>query len=487
MRLSMWMIANRLSSLDLELDIRSSAPAVLKSARRVYATNCVHVYSEGEDVICNGEGDIIRIPNMDLLTGFEIIQGVFDYFQDWMDEILQMVRERDYQGIVDLVWYVCRNPIILMDGNNRVIGITRQYPDDSLDEEWYYLCNYGYTSLNAVSQMRDDKTGLEMLQHGPRAFQFPKTRILKYGGYSYCMSCNDITCGRITILSKERELNPGDFQMVELLARLLEPSLGQIYYESVLSNTNIFYNLLTGKSFDQKMLDTQLSYLHWGMDDTYCLALIEMTDTGKKSFISRNLDMLMQTMLYHSHNYVPIKKTPYILLLSNHRTNTEGEMLDFLKVLETHNPIRISFSLPCRGVENVKFLYGQALYALNSGKIFHPEEQFSNFFDYALNYLIESGSLEDSVRACMPEVIHLWKMQQKQKDDLFLTLKTYLDHERSIAKTSETLFTHRNTVLYRIKKVQEILHQDLDDPYVREYCRMSIRVLELHTMKSKEL
>ena len=162
-------------------------------------------------------------------------------------------------------------------------------------------------------------------------------------------------------------------------------------------------------------------------------------------------------------------------------------MLDFLKVLETHNPIRISFSLPCRGVENVKFLYGQALYALNSGKIFHPEEQFSNFFDYALNYLIESGSLENSVRACMPEVIHLWKMQQKQKDDLFLTLKTYLDHERSIAKTSETLFTHRNTVLYRIKKVQEILHQDLDDPYVREYCRMSIRVLELHTMKSKEL
>lgn len=487
MRLSMWMIANRLSSLDLELDIRSSAPAVLKSARRVYATNCVHVYSEGEDVICNGEGDIIRIPNMDLLTGFEIIQGVFDYFQDWMDEILQMVRERNYQGIVDLAWYVCRNPIILMDGNNRVIGITRQYPDDSLDEEWYYLCNYGYTSLNAVSQMRDDKTGLEMLQHGPRAFQFPKTRILKYGGYSYCMSCNDIICGRITILSKERELNPGDFQMVELLARLLEPSLGQIYYESVLSNANVFYNLLTGKSFDRKMLDTQLSYQQWSMDDTYCLTLIEVTDGGKKSFISRNLDMLMQTLLYHSHNYVPIKKTPYILLLSSLRTNTGGEMREFLKVLETHNPIRISFSLPCCGIENIKFLYSQALYALNSGKTLHPEEQFSDFFDYALNYLIESGSLEDSVRACMPGVIHLWKMQQKQKDDLFLTLKTYLDHERSVTKTSETLFTHRNTVLYRIKKVQEILHQDLDDPYVREYCRMSIRVLELHTMKSKEL
>lgn len=96
-------------------------------------------------------------------------------------------------------------------------------------------------------------------------------------------------------------------------------------------------------------------------------------------------------------------------------------MREFLKVLETHNPIRISFSLPCRGIENIKFLYSQALYALNSGKTLHPEEQFSDFFDYALNYLIESGSLEDSVRACMPGVIHLWKMQQKQKDDLFLS------------------------------------------------------------------
>ena len=194
MRLSMWMIANRLSSLDLKLNIRDTAPAVLKSARRVYATNCVHVYSEGDDVICNGEGDTIRISNMDLLTGFEIVQSVFDYFQDWMDEMLRMLRERNYQGMVDLAWQVCRNPLILMDGNNKVIGITRQYPSNSLDSEWSYLCNYGYTSLNAVLQMRDSNADLEMLQHGVRSFRFPRAGMLEYGGCTYCMICNDITC-----------------------------------------------------------------------------------------------------------------------------------------------------------------------------------------------------------------------------------------------------------------------------------------------------
>ncbi len=487
MRLSMWMIANRLSSLDLKLNIRDTAPAVLKSARRVYATNCVHVYSEGDDVICNGEGDTIRISNMDLLTGFEIVQSVFDYFQDWMDEMLRMLRERNYQGMVDLAWQVCRNPLILMDGNNKVIGITRQYPSNSLDGEWSYLCNYGYTSLNAVLQMRDSNADLEMLQHGVRSFRFPRAGMLEYGGCTYCMICNDITCGRLTLLSKDRELNPGDFQIIELLAGLLEPSLGQIYYENVINNTNVFFNLLMGKSYDKEMLDTQLSYQQWGMNDTYYLALIEVEDMADKKSMDRNVDMLVSTLLYHSHNYLPIKKAPYILLLSNRTMNAEGEMLTFLTTLETHNPIKISFSLPCHGVENIGYLYHQALYALENGKRYDPDRRLYDFFDYALDFMIESGSLEESVRACMPTVVKLWGMQQDQGDDLLLTLKTYLDHERSVTKTSEALFTHRNTVLYRIKKIQEILRRDLNDYYIRDYCRMSIRVLEYHALKSKEL
>lgn len=487
MKLSMWMIANRLSSLDLKLDIRDSAPAVLKSARRVYATNCVHVYRDGEDVVCNGEGDTIRIPNMDLLTGFELVQGVFDYFQDWLDELLQMVRDRNYQGIVDLVWQVCRNPIILMDGNNRVLGITRQYPDNSLDEEWNYLCNYGYASINAVLQMRSSKEDLQMMQHGVKVFQFPQIRALEYGGCSYCMTCNDVICGRITLLNKEREINPGDFQIIELVAGILEPCLGQIYYEGVINNTNVFYNLLTGKSCDREMLDAQLSYHQWNIEDTYYMTLIEMQENADKKSMDRNIDMLIQTLMYHSGNYVAFKKTPYIVLLSNSKMNMEGEMLTFLTTLKTHNPIKISFSLPCHGILNIEYLYRQTLYALNSGKKDEPDKKLYDFFDYALNYIIETGSLDDSVRACMPTVVKLWIMQQKQGDDLFLTLKTYLDYERSVTKTSECLFTHRNTVLYRIKKIQEILRYNLNDPYVREYCRMSIRVLEYHALKSKEL
>ena len=124
MKLSMWMIANRLSSLDLELEIDENAPATLNSARRAYATNCVHVYQSGDCVVCNGEGNIIRIRNITETQAFEIIQSVFDYYQDWLDRIVAFIRAKDYQALVDLAWQVFQNPLILLDGKRFPVGIT---------------------------------------------------------------------------------------------------------------------------------------------------------------------------------------------------------------------------------------------------------------------------------------------------------------------------------------------------------------------------
>ncbi|MBC8572602.1 helix-turn-helix domain-containing protein [Jingyaoa shaoxingensis] len=47
-------------------------------------------------------------------------------------------------------------------------------------------------------------------------------------------------------------------------------------------------------------------------------------------------------------------------------------------------------------------------------------------------------------------------------------------------------YTHRNTVLYRIRKIQDMLDHDLSDPYTREYALLSIKVLYLYHWKKKQ-
>ena len=82
LKLSMWMIANRLSPLmDISVYIRADAKPVLNSARVAYSTNTAHVYPSGKNVIVEGEGDQIVIYDIRLKEAFEIIQGVFDYYK----------------------------------------------------------------------------------------------------------------------------------------------------------------------------------------------------------------------------------------------------------------------------------------------------------------------------------------------------------------------------------------------------------------------
>ncbi len=87
MKLSMWMIANQISELDIKLEIREDAPAILNSARLAYATNCVHIYKEKNYVVCDGEGDRIIIYDMEITRVFELIQSVFDAHEDWISKI----------------------------------------------------------------------------------------------------------------------------------------------------------------------------------------------------------------------------------------------------------------------------------------------------------------------------------------------------------------------------------------------------------------
>ena len=44
MRLSMWMIANRLNALEPEVSIRDDSPMELCGVRNFIATNCAHIY-----------------------------------------------------------------------------------------------------------------------------------------------------------------------------------------------------------------------------------------------------------------------------------------------------------------------------------------------------------------------------------------------------------------------------------------------------------
>ena len=473
MKLSMWMIANRLSPLmDISVNIRPDAKPILNSARVAYSTNTAHVYQSGKNVIVEGEGDQILFYEIKLKEAFEIIQGVFDYYQDWEAEVEEAVARGDYQHVIDCCWLVFSNPMTLMDGNNRLLAITRDPGLGEMDPEWDYLCKYGYSSLNSIRAMRVDYSNIDFSHYGTQSFRFQNSSSMLYGGVSYAMIFNEASCGRLTLLEKGRKINAGDIQLMERLAKLLEPRLGAST-TAPNPHTNVFFKLLSQQPYSEKELAMQLAYYQWLPQDSYQLCTIQASNEINET----SLHILRRTVALNMQNDLVLEKGGCIHVICNRDMYNDPAHRQFREILLANNPVRIAYSLCVPDIAFLPLLERQTDFMLRSERAASPGAY--SFTDFGLDYLLSGHTSREMFSACHPVVITLWRKARSGNGDLYDTLRAYIDCERSLSRTAAALFTHRNTVLYRIRKCQDLLGGDLDSAEKRLYIRISMQALEL--------
>ncbi|MBY0095759.1 PucR family transcriptional regulator [Mesobacillus maritimus] len=88
-----------------------------------------------------------------------------------------------------------------------------------------------------------------------------------------------------------------------------------------------------------------------------------------------------------------------------------------------------------------------------------PEKEMSHFYNYTFK----------DFSTCKPE----------EKESLLQTLFVYLETHCQISETAKRLFIHRNTVVYRIDKCEELLGRSLKDPEATLQLRVAFQIQKL--------
>jgi purine catabolism regulator len=93
---------------------------------------------------------------------------------------------------------------------------------------------------------------------------------------------------------------------------------------------------------------------------------------------------------------------------------------------------------------------------------------------YSLLYLIPSGEEREQFlsRFAMP----LQQADRKGGGRLMETLEMFFQCNGNIKLTSEKLYAHYNTIVYRLEKVQSILGVSLDDPEDRLQLHLALKL-----------
>ena len=132
-----------------------------------------------------------------------------------------------------------------------------------------------------------------------------------------------------------------------------------------------------------------------------------------------------------------------------------------------------------KGLNNVNKSFSDALKSIRTGKILSDKrivtfDELGIFKILCQDYLRQE--LEDFYNTTLKP---LTDYDSKKSTELVKTLGAYFQFNGNLKKMSENLFTHYNTVLYRINRIKEITGMNLDDSNDRLNLEIALKIKEL--------
>ncbi|MCM1100994.1 MAG: helix-turn-helix domain-containing protein [Acetatifactor muris] len=121
--------------------------------------------------------------------------------------------------------------------------------------------------------------------------------------------------------------------------------------------------------------------------------------------------------------------------------------------------VRVAYGTVVRELKDVSKSYKEAKMALDVGKIFYAERTVAAYSALGIGRLIYQ--LPVNLCKIFIEEIFGPNIPEELDDETLNTLNKFFENNLNVSETSRQLFVHRNTLVYRIEKIQKSTGLDL--------------------------
>lgn len=134
------------------------------------------------------------------------------------------------------------------------------------------------------------------------------------------------------------------------------------------------------------------------------------------------------------------------------------------------NKIVMAISLPFASLNAIPLQYELLACCLSSANEAGIVEAKNNAFTFLTTKIKSTLNTESLLH---PAIATLARYDQMNQSNLLETLQVYLENDRNAQHSANLLYLHRNSLQYRVHRIQDIAGIDLDDPEERAYLRLS--------------
>lgn len=136
-----------------------------------------------------------------------------------------------------------------------------------------------------------------------------------------------------------------------------------------------------------------------------------------------------------------------------------AKMLRDMLNAEAMSSVRIAYGTIVDEIKLVSKSYKEAKMALDVGKIFYVEKNIIAYNTLGIGRLIYQLPIP-LCQMFMKEVFGE-KMPDSFDDETLMTINKFFENNLNVSETSRQLFVHRNTLVYRLEKLQKSTGLDI--------------------------
>ena len=288
-------------------------------------------------------------------------------------------------------------------------------------------------------------------------------------------------CGRLLINELRTLLKPGHAQTAMYLAEYIMMIIHRDAGHAMQSYHNFeetFIDLIDNREVPASDLSAVLEILGWREDDRYLCLRLRNQDPSLNIKTITVLRSAMASVLtgYSSFFY---ENDLCVVLDQSVSDNSYSEVRSLMAQHVRDSYLHCGISNSFTGIRNLSDGFAQAQIALQyivTGNQMHWVVSFDECVLPHLQYYVTRQMRPEMLAA--PDLLRLRAYDRENGTEYYKTLRAYLLNERNIPETSEALIIHRTTLSYRLKKMQELMTTNLDNPEERFYLLLSFRLLE---------
>lgn len=238
----------------------------------------------------------------------------------------------------------------------------------------------------------------------------------------------------------------------------------------------------------EKAID-RLSYFNLDKKSTYISLTMRIKDSRNSEkvdmpFIQENISSLHNKLdNYLEENkltgIIGTKIEKIIILISlNEKTKIDNIIGDIEKIVKSQKSINVKIGVGREycGIENFYKSYEDSIKSLSAGRIL-GDNLVTKFDDLGIYKLLCQDQLTGELERFYDTTIKPLSDYDKVKStELVKTLEIYFKSNGNLKKMSEYLYTHYNTVLYRMQRIKEITGMDLENSKDRLSLEVSLKI-----------